>query len=261
MPPVPIADDAITCEVGLIECPAGQLEDWHALWAKLDSQGIALSERKVWDANGFRCAVVPAQPPPEFWQVIDPQIEYRDDDERLYREKLRAAQGKPPQQNLLLLHQVAIRPAQAYRVETTPVLGSLVWNITAPNVQAGNSMASAPARRSGQCQLAQCKMRISVFRRSGQVLVRLTPEIHYGETRPRFEGSLVSVRQQERITFHELAIEVPLQIGESAICSCNGSSDSGLGQLIFRSADGQLIRGLYVRVTGAKADDLFLPPD
>ena len=263
LPAVPRVDNSVNCEVGLIELPAAQSETWSALWNQLDSQSIDLEQRKLLDSNGFRGAVIPVQPPMAFWHVIDPPMEYASEDERDYQEKLRSAQGKPAQKNLLQVQQVALGPGQAHRVETTPFMNALAWKIVGTHSHPSPASGSEPAPpnsgyvRSGQFQLAQCKMRIAAFRRGGQVIVRLTPEIFYGESRPRFSGSLVSTHQQERMSFHELAVEIPVQVGETAICSCIDAQNNGLGHQFFRSADGLQIRGIYVRVTSAPDDQLF----
>jgi len=259
LPPLPVSKNTVTLEVGIVEIDNSLLEPWETLWSKLDNQAVSVDQRRLLDLNGLRLAIIPAQPPLEFWSVIDPEIQYASEDERAYQEKLRQAHGKPQQKNLLSLKKVGILPGQSDRIETAPTLSTASWQIRLV------SDLNQIVKKSGVVQLGQCKYRFNVIPKGNStVLIRMTPEIHHGENKPRYDianDNFIQSTQQDVMTFHELAIEIPVRVGQAVLCGPTASDDASLGQLFFRSRDRMQTRGIFIRVTGAKKDNLFAPSE
>lgn len=227
---------------------SGKLE---SIWAKLDTQSISLESRKLLDANGLRCAILPRQPPSEFWQIIDPADDEESDEvEKDYQQKLRKVKGLPQQKNILAIRHASLQSGKAHRIEVAPVASEMTWHLDLN----GN-------RKSGVCQLAQCKYRITAFPQgNGIIKIRLTPEIHHGKQIPRIQvapDTFFWEPSQEKMKFHELAVEIPLRVGQTVLCGATAAPGSNLGRQFFRSADSQ--RVLFVRLAGAQSDDLFSP--
>ncbi len=251
LPPIQLSENAIALEIGVLEIGDDQAEQLEELWGQLDNQMISLDSRKVWDQNGLRAAVVPTQPPALFWQLVDPEIEYATEDERLYHEKLRQSQGKPKQKNVALLQNANLIVGKPHFLKTGPIQSAMKWQVVAGTY-----------RESGECKLAQCHMRITAYHAGDRkVRIRLTPEIKHGEQKPRIavnEESFFWEPSQDSMTFHEVAIEVPARAGQTVLCGPTTTEGSGLGRQFFRSPNSQRI--LFVRVTGIGGKYLFSDP-
>ena len=240
LPPFQLSDKAVSLEIGVMEIPDSDAEKLVELWQSADQQPIQLETRKILDKNDFQSAILSRQPPRLFWQLIDPEIQYKDDDQRRYHEKWRHSQGLPKQKNIAALQKATLIDGKPHRYPTGPALAQANWEVELDE-----------QRKSGILKLAQCHFRITTFPQSdGSVQIRLTPEIHHGEKKPRIavsDDSFFWEPAQDQLTIHELTINANLRTGQTLLCGPSSRNADGLGALFFRSANSQRI--LFVRVT------------
>ena len=207
-----------------------------------------MNREKNWDRNGLQAAVVAKQPPALFWQLLDPEVEYEDEGEREYHEKLRQTQGKPKQKSVVVLQKANLIAGKPHYIPTGPIASRLDWQLLLGDQKQG-----------GALDLAQCHFRIVAFHDGeSKVRIRLTPEIRHGEKKKRIAinaDSFLWEPAQDSMTFHEMAIEVPLQKGQTVLCGPSAKQGAQLGPIFFRTADSQ--RLLFVRVIGIGGDHLF----
>ena len=248
LPPIKFSENSIALEIGILEIDDLQEGTLETLWEMLDDQAIALESRKVWDQNGLQATIVPNQPPVLFWQLIDPEGDFDSEDERYYAEKLRQSQGLPEQKNVVLFQKANLIEGKPHHIPAGPVYHQpLHWTLKLGDEQ-----------QSGNCSQAQFHFRITVFHGDdNQARIRLTPEIRHGEKRPRIstnEESFFWEPSQESLTFHEAAMEVPLQSGQTVLCGPT-FEEMGLGGQFLRTPKSRRI--LFVRVVSVGHEQLF----
>ncbi len=240
LPPFQLSENSVSLEIGVIDIPNSNADKLDELWKKADQQPILLETRKLLDKNSLQTAILSSQPPRIFWQLIDPKIQYESEDQQRYHEKWRHSQGLPQQKNIAALQKATLIDGKPHRYPTGPTMNQATWELELDH-----------RRRSGSLNLVQCHFRITTFPQSdGSVRIRLTPEIHHGEKKPRIavsDDSFYWEPSQDKLTIHELTINAQLRTGQTLLCGPTSRNSLGLGGLFFCSDNSQ--RVFFIRVT------------
>jgi hypothetical protein len=236
------APNTIPLNVAVVEIQPEDLSRLEDIWRHLDAQSIPLDVRQRLDRNGLRAAIVSAPIPADLQRLID-QPSVSATLLRMDMRRMTSAFGGSG--SLISDQQLALAAAQSHWVETSPSYDVLNW-----------SVIDSGLRRVGNCQEATGGWVITPYFQPGgqRVRLRVRPEIHHGQRRPRFglvdDGWLVQ-DTPEIITFSELELQCDLRPGQTlAIGPARPNND--LGQHLLTSPGGPPCchRLLLVRVAG-----------
>ena len=238
--------DGVRFEVYWATLPASiEADEQAALWRYVQQERLDESLRGRLARNGLRAGVVGGVPPREVLGLLDPRGDAADSSAEEGAGQLATPTGVKRQEMTVR----PLEPATVNASEVTDEVDLLLtdaegpWGETFRQVQAIYKVGVEPQPGGGQH-------------------VSLTPELHYGEARTRWQaddsGLMLRPKPSRDVRrFPELRVEAPLVLGEMLIVtSLPGRSDSRLGGF-FHRAEGEVEgarKAIVVRVVQAPLD-------
>ena len=243
---------------------SSQSETFEEFWGLLDQQELPLDRRRDLDQNGFRAAVMSANPP----TVLNELIEDQKIDPALMNEFEKQLNNKGlmrPQPRMLSHQRISNREGQSHTIATSEIHNQASWVIRTEDSQTP-----------GSGKLVQGFISITTYPQGdGSVRLVILPEIHHGHAHPRIgagQGSFLVESTQHILPIDELKFEVNLRSGESLVIAPT-KDISEMGKIFFGSLQPiahlsdldkaipdkpvPTHRMLLIRVVQTQMDDLF----
>ena len=245
LPPIKAAPDAVMLDVAFVKQAAADLEEYDAIWAAADEQGLPIDLRRELESNGFRAGVFGQELPPKLRELVERPAT----DVQVHGQEADSAHGEVGGNRQHLQLRTGVWK-KIYASPTHPYLAVLLHE--------GGSV------HGHQLTAAQCLFGLKSYPKGdGRVKLDLTPEIEHGELKARFirsEAQLVQNIGRDRLPLEQLRIEAVLSPGQWLLLSTTRAA-KGLGENFFiQSPSGAQQRTLLlVRVAQTQLDDLFAP--
>ncbi|HEY2881429.1 MAG TPA: hypothetical protein VGJ15_03325 [Pirellulales bacterium] len=251
--PIDLDSNSLQLEVISIRFPFGDEQMNGPLWNEIDEQQIPLSTRSRLAENGIRAGVVGGEMPPSLARLIG-AAEQQPTSVAQAAERLE--QTPPASRQQMQLH-------SGWRGE---IIASNVYP-ELPLLMRENGQPCGHTYPSAQGVLAT-KAEAMGDRR---VVLHLTPELQYGQTRQQFvieDGRLLPQQGKPKRMFDQLAFDATLAQGDMLVLTSLPQHSGTLGHYLFTESpnyaspdDGQLQQKLLiVRLSQSRKSDLFTPP-
>lgn len=221
--PVAMTPDKVLLEVYQIRVSPAQRAAADAAWAAADEQVLSPELRTKLLANGLRAGVVGTAMPSELTKLLNPD-----------------GSASTPNSGEQLITQKSISPPAAKRIEQlrSHEEMTVLVNEVRDSLSLLISDDSVRGRTYSQVQTAYV---VKAAAEPGQqVVVRVTPELQYGEIRNRYQGRsdqgiFMYTPSRERESYPQLAIEAKLAPGESLLLGGLADSAGSLGHALHGS--------------------------
>ncbi|MBI1248477.1 hypothetical protein GC197_11645 [bacterium] len=247
LPNQKLADDTVTLEIARVALSTLDEEKLPSIWSDIDEQAIPLEKRRELLANGFRVGIIDYHMPGPIRDIMHKSEGARglngeemvriDGDDKVAINHRRFRGGKRSEYIMVPLRN---------EVSILESVGGII--------------------RGETFYQAECKFILKAFpQNDGRVQLVVSPEIHHGQPRQRYEageGMLRIETRKESKVLEQIEFSAMLQPGQTLIIS--GTSESkGLGQAYFERENGgsQRKQILLIRLAGTQFDDLFQTRD
>lgn len=217
---------------------------WADVWHDVDEQFLPTALRRKLAENGFRCGFLDGRPSPALQTALDSHAERHshaaEDEDRSVPTGIQRLQNRSGRRGKILTSEIQ---------ESLAVL-----------------LPEAGRVRGQTYSQAQCLFSVRSFPQGdGSTQLELTPEIEFGEARPRWlgesgEGSFRVDTSRERREFESLRIATQLSPGQMLVLGPLPQL-KGLGRQFFAETarGGDQPRVLIIRLAQTQLDDLFAP--
>jgi hypothetical protein len=218
------------------------------MWTEIDETHLPTELRRQLSANGVRCGLFGSHMPPPLQQLIDDTVQPAPESGA---EGVRISAGP--------IH--TCRQLQSSTGQRSELLASeVVPQIAVLNLDEGQVVGKT-------YRGAQCLWALKTFPQGdGRVLVRLTPEVHFGQPENQFVGQSTGIFRQvsarRRKAFDNLQVEAMLAPGQTLLLTGTIPA-KGLGRHFFtfdpsaNSEDSPGRKLLMIRLARTHYDDLF----
>jgi hypothetical protein len=246
MPP-----NSVACLVSVVKLNRNQGERFDRLWSELDQQAVGLVQRRVWDENGLRIALAPAQLPGELRLLLEeePPVDQDEPEEPGELEKT-IASAQDDQRNSTW--RMTLREGEAKSIAVSPPQDAASWVIE-----------SGSTRTAGSGTQATAFMQLTAFPKGdGTIRMVLRPLIKHGDPQSRFgvlNNTLTLETAQTEVLLEQLRVEASLRPGQTLIATGIPQS-TDFSRLLFGYPE-QLESGerrvLLIRLVQTQQDDVF----
>jgi hypothetical protein len=248
LPPIQSATDSVGLEIVFLKLSEDAELKLDPMWAEIDETHLPTQLRRQLDANGIRCGLLGSHLPPSLQQLIDATVQPAPES---VAEGVRISDGP--------IH--TCRQLQSPTGQRSELLASeVVPEIAVLNLEQGQVVGKT-------YRGAQCLWALTTFPQGdGRVLVRLTPEVHFGQPENQFVGQSSGIFRQvsarRRKSFDNLQVEAIVAPGQTLLLT--GTIPArGLGRHFFsfdpsaNSEDSPGRKLLMIRLARTHYDDLF----
>jgi hypothetical protein len=220
--PAATSPDSVTLEIFHARIPLDQEHQADALWEQIDEQCFDADLRRQLVANGLRAGVVGSAPPAELSKLLALEAEAPE----ASSSRVITEQSAMPR--------VTRRVVQVNRREPSSI------QVSGPRDEAQVLFSDEGRFGGGTFRQVQGVYALQAEAVAGQrVKVRLTPELHHGEMRLRYEGGeqgiMLKRPSQDHEVFERLAMEAELAPGELLVLGCLPDAKTSLGG-VFHTA-------------------------
>lgn len=247
--PVQTGPDSAALDIYFIRCAAGDPRLNEALWKAADEQAFPSQSRAQWNRNGFRLGIITGHIPPVLADLLE-----------IKEKPPEPAPGQPKdvsnlqEEPRVVQRYLQLRPGQRGEIVASMMYDE--WPLLM--CESGQVCGETYHQAQGQFGLHLAD------ERDGRVRLELTPEITYGDNRPRWTGSQGVMRLEggrPRRDFDDLAIKATLIAGQYLVVSNLPSRPGSLGHRFFtgRRAGQDEQKLLVIRLAQTQHDDLLLP--
>lgn len=264
-PPNRIARDAVGIELGVAQLELGQQSIFESFWRLLDHQEMPLETRQLLDQNGFRVAIMSSHAPVMLNDLVGPRP-IKVDELTPLEKQLHKKDLLRPTPRMITHDRISNREGESHRL-----------TVSQTHPQAGWIVRAGDKQTVGRGEMVNGIFSIITFPQGdGSVRLVFRPEIHHGQTRPRYgvgQSSFAVENGQNVTALEDLQFAVTLRPGESLVMAPTVNLEN-LGRLFFGPAEpaideslvsiepkstDPLHRLLLVRIVQTQMDDLFSP--
>lgn len=222
-----VVADRAAFELAVLPVDPAAADSVEALWRTVDAQAVDLPTRQRLDANGLRVGVTGSRVPDALTTMVKWTEPLAADGE--VGDDHRSLADFPQAANRFESRLEELEIAEESWVPCSEVYPELAWT----TVAAGQT-------RTGFCEQAQLGFAVRLREiRGGEAVFEIRPEIHFGQSRMRYEvggGEFVYRNSQDRLPLDDAAFTLTLRAGQTLVLGSTGSG-TGLGHQIFGSLD------------------------
>jgi hypothetical protein len=244
--PVTTSPESVTLEIFEARIPLDEDEQAEAIWRQVDEQALDADLRSRLLANGLRAGVLNGTAPDELSQLLGLTSEAPKES----AEQVVTADSPVPRTTRRVV-QINLQAERA--IQATEVLPEASVLLSEDGQLRGETYRPVEGRYSLRAEAVPGQ----------RILVRLVPELHHGELRPRYsggdQGRMLIMTSREREPFERLTLETELAPGEMLVLGCLPQSDGSLGAVLHTAtAKGRRERKLIlVRALEAPASEIL----
>ncbi len=232
--PAQMSPDSVVIEVFFVRCPPGDQRLNCELWNEVDEQQVPAAVRQRLWANGFRAGLVYGQIPIALSRLLDLADKPPPNDEAVENE-LSELNAEP----MVMRRHLQTRPGQRNEIVASSVYETL------PVLIAEEGEVGGRTYRQAQGLLA---LR-AVPQPDGRVNIRLVPELHHEQARPRWvgrEGVLQMEASRPRHAFDDMALSAQVMPGDMLVLTSLPDRPGSLGHHFFTTSEGEPSQKLLV---------------
>lgn len=249
--PAHMASESVGLDVLFVRFPFGEPEANGPVWEEIDETPWPGELRHRLALNGFRVGLV-AGPIPI---ALSKLLELKDKPAPSGATQTVTASEWSDEPRVLRRF-MSLRSGQRGEIIASGVYDELAVLWCGPSGVEGQTYSQAQALLAIWASLEP----------DGRVRLKLVPELHHGQAKPRLVGQTGAVRleaSRPKQVFPEMTIQVPLGPGQLLVLSSLPQRPGSLGHHFFtHRRDGKLEQKLLViRLSRAPHDGLFDPPD
>jgi hypothetical protein len=252
-----MTNGSVALEIAVVTIPESLAGEFESLWSASDVQFLDLEQRRLLDANGFRCAVLGTRLPAGLMEILawTPPVTGE-----VVLEDGRSLQSFEQQPVLATRRLEQLQPGTDHWVPCSPPHPELIW-----------ALETGDGQKQGTCDDATCGMTVGLISADdGAVHLWVRAEIMHGERRMRYgidENDFLLESRQARLTLPELDFNCRLLPGQTLMIAGTPippdesaeESPAPLGVSFFGSQDAGSVPGrfLLIRPVQIQSDDLF----
>ena len=242
--PLDMGEDGVALEVFFARLPQDDAEQNAALWSEIDEQQLPTNIRRQWDANGLRAGFVGGQLPAKLAELLELGKNATSDG------------GKRPAGNdprpLVSRRSIQLHNGNLNEILASPEIAQLALVVNEDGQLRGRNYASAQAQFSFK----------AYTQGDGRVRLEMTPELQYGEAKPRYVGEDGVFRldaSRPKQAFEKLQLEANLVPGQLLVLGHSIDRPGSLGYHFFTEDNNgrRETKLILIRIGQGQHDDLF----